>query len=151
MTGSDTQRSFHLEAMGTPETVREILGDLRARVQALGVDEDHCGTVEIAMAEALNNIIEHAYAPGFAGPLWLDVQLGEGRLVIKTRDTGHPLPGLDLPKRALPDASGPLDSLPEGGFGWFLIQDLTETVEYTRKENENRLTLVFAINPIDPE
>ncbi len=149
MTGQDKQHGFHLEAMGTPDSVREILCDLRARLQALGVGEDRCGEVEIAMAEALNNIVEHAYAPGCAGPLRLSARLRDTHLVISARDAGQPLPGLDLPNRALPDTSGPLESLPEGGFGWFLIHDLTEKVEYTRKENENHLTLVFAINPKD--
>jgi len=150
LTGSDPQHSFRLQAKGTPETVRVILSDLRARVQALGISEDQCGTIEIAMAEALNNIIEHAYAPECEGPLRLDVSLGDTQLQIETRDIGHPLPGLDLPVNAFPDASGPLDSLPEGGFGWFLIRELTNKVEYTRKENKNHLTLVFAINPTDP-
>ncbi|WP_371227722.1 ATP-binding protein [Roseovarius sp. 2305UL8-3] len=147
MTGQDRQLSFQLETLGTPETVRDILGDLRARLQNIGLDEDRCGTVEIVMAEALNNIVEHAYAPQCEGPLCLSARLDRGHLVIRTRDRGHPLPGLTLPKRALPDATGPLDSLPEGGFGWSLIHDLTETAQYTRKASENRLTLTFAINP----
>ena len=37
------------------------------------------------------------------------------------------------------------EDLPEGGFGWFLIQDLAKDVLYARVENENRLSLRLAV------
>jgi serine/threonine-protein kinase RsbW len=48
-----------------------------------------------------------------------------------------------LAPRDLPDASGPLHSLPEGGFGWFLIQNLANTLDYRRMAGENHLYLGF--------
>ncbi len=65
---------FHIETHGTADSVRQILIDLRAFVEGLGSDADTSGTIEIVMAEALNNIIEHAYAPGCEGPLWLSAR-----------------------------------------------------------------------------
>ena len=47
-------------------------------------------------------------------------------------------PGPDQPAAdavALPDPAG----LPEGGFGWFLIQDLTQALCYYRRESRNYL------------
>lgn len=149
MTHTQKSGGFRVEARGTPDTVRDILGDLRQHLSGLGLSQDSCGTVEIVMAEALNNIVEHAYAPHWEGPLWLSGALKDGVLTLNTRDTGHPMPGLDVPQGSLPDASGPLDTLPEGGFGWYLIHDLTESLSYRHEDGENRLTLTFAINDSD--
>ena len=137
---------FHIETHGTADSVRQILIDLRAFVEGLWPDADTSGTIEIVMAEALNNIIEHAYTPGCEGPLWLSAQRDGGLLRVELRDTGRPLSGCKLPQTDLPDASGPLQGLPEGGFGWFLIRDLTDSLSYRRFGAQNRLTLEFWLN-----
>lgn len=140
-------RAFQIDTYATPETVRAILADLRALFITIGLLEDQCGIVEIAVAEALNNIVEHAYAPVCAGPLRLRVWRNTDRLCIELRDNGAPMPGLLLPDAHLPDATGPLETLPEGGFGWFLIHDLSDSLHYSRIGTENQLTLEFALNP----
>jgi serine/threonine-protein kinase RsbW len=38
-----------------------------------------------------------------------------------------------------------LMDLPEGGFGWFLIQDLARDVTYVRVGSENRLDMRLAV------
>ena len=139
--------AYQLEAHGSAKNVRAILADLRAHLRKQGMGDDQCGTVEIAMAEALNNIVEHAYAPKCEGPIWLSAKCATNTLTIELRDKGQPLPNLDLPEMNRPDASGPLESLPEGGFGWFLIHSLTAALSYVRNGNENRLRLSFEINP----
>jgi len=37
-----------------------------------------------------------------------------------------------------------LNDLPEGGFGWFMMQSLTQEIGYKRIKNENVLSLTFA-------
>ena len=103
-----------------------------------------CSTVEIALAEALNNIAEHAYAPDSPGPLEIVAHIRDDGLEFVLRDHGRALPGLTLPAGQLPDSDVPLEDLPEGGFGWFLMHSLAESLSYIRENGENRLTLVFA-------
>lgn len=94
--------------------------------------------VEIAVAEALNNINEHggalAHLNGRAGPLRIDITIV---------DHGPPLPQATLSPAAPPPAHLPT-TLPEGGFGWPLIHALTSEVAYQRIGDENRLRLGFA-------
>jgi serine/threonine-protein kinase RsbW len=142
----DSQESFTIIGDGTAEGVRSILTELRQRLIALGLMSDQGGAVEIVLAEALNNIVEHAYALQEARPLQLHADLKAGWLEIELRDRGRPLPGLGLPHPILPDTSGPIGNLPEGGFGWYLIHNLTDRVRYNRIAEENHLYLGFVIN-----
>ena len=39
----------------------------------------------------------------------------------------------------------PMQDMPEGGFGWFLIKDLAKDVTYHRVKAENHLSLRLAV------
>ena len=56
-------------------------------------------------------------------------------------DAGAPMPNNTLPNRTDHDLAGPAADLPEGGFGWFLIRDLAQDVEYRRAGAQNVLNL----------
>jgi serine/threonine-protein kinase RsbW len=101
-----------------------------------GLSEDARGTAEIVIAEALNNIVEHAYAGG-AGEIELSLRRGGDMLSVLITDRGHPMPGGTLPEGPLP-AADPA-SLPEGGFGWFLIRCLSQDLRYSRAKGRNHL------------
>lgn len=144
MTPIDTDHHFTLSMPGTEESVRETLGLVRARMQALGLSDDICGNVEIALGEALNNIVEHAYAD-ISGSIDILGEIKGENLLIEFRDQGHPMPDLSLPKGALPDREVALEDLPEGGFGWYLIHSLTKRLLYSRTEGGNCLSMVFSL------
>ncbi len=133
---------FHLSATATETGVRDLLSRCRRALVAAEVPEAWLGTIELVWAEALNNIAEHAYAGTAPGPVEIKATITDGRISADIRDHGHPLPGLSLPPGRLPDSDGPIDTLPEGGFGWFLIKDLCETVDYRRVAGENHLHLL---------
>jgi serine/threonine-protein kinase RsbW len=138
-----SDHTFQIESLATIETVRGILADLRTKMAVIGLSEAQCVLVELALAEVLNNIVEHAYAPSCAGHLRLRAWQIDHRLRVEVHDEGAPMPGLRLPDARLPCASGPLQSLPEGGFGWFLIHELCDRLTYTRIGNRNQLLLEF--------
>jgi serine/threonine-protein kinase RsbW len=50
-----------------------------------------------------------------------------------------------LPVGELSPLGGDLEDLPEGGFGWFLIQNLAKDVTYNRVGDVNELKLRLAI------
>ncbi len=120
-----------------------------ALAQALchaGLDGDLGESVILAVAEALNNVAEHAYAGQAPGPVHMTADLFDDVLHVTLDDHGRPMPGLVLPPPRLPDATGPRDTLPEGGFGWFLIHKLTDTLTYNRRAGQNTLLLGFALH-----
>ncbi len=114
---------------------------------------DQHGTVEVVLAEVLNNIAEHAYAAG-PGKITVSLILGRAGLSCQVTDDGAPMPGGRLPDgkhpvpRANPGdsfASLALADLPEGGFGWNMIRRLTDGLLYSRVGGQNRLSFVIPL------
>lgn len=123
--------------------VRRMLGDVRTRLSDENLRDDDCSNIEIALAEALNNIVEHAYGPGVHGTITLTLSVGQRRLTCELRDQGAAMPGLAPPGGAAPDVTCQRAILPEGGFGWSLIRVLAARLHYLRDDEENRLILGF--------
>lgn len=135
-----------IRTTASEEAVRDMTEALRSALEDLGTEADLCGSITIVVAEALNNVVEHAYAGQPPGPIKLTATQSPEEIQISLRDTGCSLPNGTLPVTRLPDVSGPLQTLPEGGFGWYLIRDLTSRLTYRRESGENRLDMVFAHN-----
>jgi len=146
----ESNRSLCPEGMrliftASQEGVRGALGDLRAYFRAIELCEDACGTVEIVLAEALNNVAEHAYAMSGHGEIELQITLDADSLRANIIDKGAPLPGLDLP-RGDPPCLSPDGELPEGGFGWFMIRRLTSALNYRRADGRNHLHIEVGLS-----
>lgn len=141
---------------GTPDGVRLALAGVSAALRSgplsgrhgPGADHesDHAAdhqaddsTIELVLAEVLNNIVEHAYSDG-VGLITLDLRRAHGRLCCLLRDEGHPMPAGRLPPGFAPTLASARADLPEGGFGWFLIRSLTRDLRYDREPGCNRLS-----------
>ena len=124
--------------------VRAALAQVMARLAPLGLTEDCRGQTELVLAEVLNNVVEHAYAAQ-PGPILLEMRVEGSSLACRVRDEGLPMPD------GIPPAGGqalldvPLDSMPEGGFGWFLIRSLTRNLRYVREVDGNQLTFLLPL------
>lgn len=99
--------------------------------------------LEIALAEIINNIAEHAYCEATDGPIELMVLDGDGCLEFMLTDQGVAMPELDVPAAKIHDLDVPILDLPEGGFGWFLIRTLVSDLNYRRVGGQNRLTFTM--------
>jgi serine/threonine-protein kinase RsbW len=125
-----------------PLAVRENLGQMQGLHPLTALTPDHLATVELVLAEVLNNVAEHAYAGG-DGDVEVVLSLGPDGLLCRVSDTGAPMPEGALPAGDLPDLSDAgFDDLPEGGFGWHLIRTLTQGLAYARSRGCNRLTFM---------
>ena len=124
--------------------VSDTLQNLRAGLSQDGVEADTLGRMEIALAEALNNIIEHGHPTCDAQTMYLTARVSDQEIRIQIRDTGAPVPDSQLNSANLPDNSGPRQSLPEGGFGWYLIHKMVDGLNYHQEAGENHLELVFS-------
>ena len=117
---------------------RRIVETVRMYLQPLGLSDDTRSSVELVLAEALNNVVEHAYAD-LPGPVELSLSLGDSKVSCTIRDDGAALPHRQVPIQA----PSPPESLPEGGFGWNIIRALTCEIAYHREGARN--TLSFSI------
>lgn len=126
---------LRLTIQGTPEAVSAALHALFTGPDCLPLPVDTGGDAQIVLAEAMNNIVEHAYADrvGQIDVTFWDTATG---LVCRLVDNGAPLPDV-LPEGQLPATEG---DLPEGGFGWFLIRTIARDIVHRRAEGLNYLT-----------
>lgn len=133
-----------LSLQGEEHAVREALGRLMAALVPLGLTHDCRETVELVLAEVLNNIVEHAYAEA-PGPIEVELRAAADGVGCVICDHGRPMPDGTPPlgRQTLLDV--PLEDLPEGGFGWFLIRSLTRDLDYVRQRGSNRLSFLIPI------
>jgi serine/threonine-protein kinase RsbW len=105
------------------------------------------GNVELILAEALNNIVEHGYPdPQSGGPISVFCEHKDECLQIKLVDKGVPMPNGQMPIGLAVETDVDFFDLPEGGFGWFIIKDLAKEVVYRRIDDANHLDLQIEIN-----
>lgn len=138
--------SFDVNVDSGELAVREALCLTLAALQPLALDIEEISTVELVLAEALNNIVEHAYPqtrPG--GPIHIHSDQKANGLHFTITDEGSPMPDGQTPLGVAQNIDVDQSDLPEGGFGWFLIQDLAKDVLYQRIKDENQLCLRIAV------
>ena len=116
----------------TPLMLRRIDEYLENQTASIGRD-----SVRIAVAEVLNNIVEHAYQKTKLGAVAVYLRPVDHGLSISIRDWGQPYACKSLPLGEPPNPQ----VLAEGGYGWFLIRELMSKVTYERDRRSNRLTL----------
>jgi len=132
-------RTHVMSIPATPYGVRAALLQLRGLFCDEGLNGDDRGSLETVLAEVLNNIVEHAYANRGDGDIGLTLRRAPDGVVVEVTDTGAPMPEGRLPAPRLAALEGPRDDLPEGGFGWSVIRDLTVGLDYRRTGGTNRL------------
>lgn len=85
----------------------------------------------LALHELCVNIVEHAYA-GQSGMIQIGLSRNAGNLILILTDHG---PNMYTNKQP-PSMPNPLD-LPEGGWGLFLLFEIMDNVDYSRKGGKN--------------
>ena len=130
---------FHRHFSASDRDTRETLEALMQVLARAGIGAEDSSNIELILAEALNNVAEHAYADG-VGPVELTVILQQGGVACTIADRGRPMPLGMVPSPDLPVIAPP-DDLPEGGFGWHIIRCLATDLTYQRDRMQNRLSL----------
>lgn len=138
--------TFQISVDTGPMAVREALDKVFDALGPFALDVEEKGTIELVLAEALNNVVEHAYPePGSTGKIDVSAHMLDNGLAFKIQDRGKAMPDGHAPLGTQADLDVDLSDLPEGGFGWFLIRDLAKDVMYERVGGTNVLTLRLAI------
>lgn len=139
--------AFRLQFAADPAAVRAALLQVDQRLRGEALTPEHRATVELVLAEILNNIVEHAFAGLPPGMIQLTLRLGPDRLCGHTTDTGRPFPG-GLPRAEAPAQRPQRQALPEGGFGWALIRQLCADLHYSRSRCCNLLSFSIPFVPL---
>jgi anti-sigma regulatory factor (Ser/Thr protein kinase) len=100
-------------------------------------DEAHYH-LNIAVEELVINAIKHGRCSPAEGAIEVGLRLSSQELNITITDTGTPFNPLDAPP---PDLTSSLVDRPIGGLGIHLVRSLMNSVQYQRKDGENRVRL----------
>lgn len=138
---------MHLVFPSSEFATRNALKEVMTALRPLGLDQDRRGSLELLLAEALNNVVEHAYPASTCGVIEVRCEKSDQQLKFTILDRGSALLN-GIPEGIPANVDTSLDELPEGGFGWFLIRELSETVTYLRQHDRNHLCLTFPLDRI---
>jgi serine/threonine-protein kinase RsbW len=101
-------------------------------VRAAGVDDDAIFELELALTEALANIVAHAYSGEPHHEIRLGVTVGDDRIEVSVRDWGRQFDRAQYKSRDLDDPG-------EGGYGVYLIDELMDEVGREPQEDGGTL------------
>lgn len=135
--------SFEMTLSATQMQVRDALKAVSRQTARWNLSAEAQSSVEIVLAEALNNVVEHAYAGIAGGTIAIDCAYDGDGLSIVITDQGHPVPETLFKNTKTQVHSIDPQNLPEGGFGWGLIRELTHDVQVSRIGNTTMLSLVI--------
>lgn len=141
--GTAPPTSVDLTLAADPLSVRDALGRLMVCQGLADLSDEDRGTVELLLAEAMNNVVEHAYAR-WPGEIAVAIHRDAAAIAVRITDQGLPMPDATPPEGRLPAMDA--DDLPEGGFGWFLIRTLAQDLTYRRQGEVNELTFCIPVN-----
>ncbi len=135
----------HLVFQSTVKDVRRALDTLFNGFRPLCLPAEESGTIELVLAEVLNNVVEHAYENRPNGRIELHAEQMPDGFRFEVIDEGREMPDGKLPSGHLVPIDTDLTTIPEGGFGWFLIQDLATDIHYRRSDGKNHLSFCIAV------
>lgn len=109
----------------------------------LELDHTDSMSLQLALEEAVVNIMQYAFAPGTTGEITISVEHDAGELLFSLEDGGLPF---DPTEVADANVSLPADQREVGGLGIYIVRQIMDKVEYSRCGERNILRLTKTIN-----
>lgn len=113
---------------------------VRGICQGLPLTPDEADALELAVCEAANNSIKHAYKGRADGSVRVTVVVDGTGLVVCVQDQGAPLEDRQKLTNELKVPQS-LEELPEGGMGLYLIRKAADSVGYKAGAPDNVLVI----------
>jgi serine/threonine-protein kinase RsbW len=137
MTASQTR--FETSVLATPEAISGLVEQVMAFLDKQGVDVRATHHTALILDEVLTNLGTHGNCQN--SPVRIAVAVEPDKVTGEIVDHGPPFD----PRRA-PEPSLALDAAdrPIGGLGLHLVRQLTSSLEYERRNDEN--CMIFAIS-----
>jgi len=110
---------------------------LETMMQAHGFAEDDILDTQLAVEEAITNIIEHGYGEA-GGGINVSCHAENGIVEVQLEDRAVPFDPLSLPE---PDLVSEVGDRKIGGLGIFLIRQVMDDIRYRFEEGKNILLL----------
>lgn|GEM_PF-380768 len=122
--------SLNLAFPAVAVSSQKVRHALRAFVRELEVSEEKDFEIQVAVGEAVNNVIEHAYGAA-EGNVWVNAQSSDGKLVVEVSDRGN----WRMPRQD------------HGGRGLHIIESLCESLVVHSGKDRSFVRLTFDLTP----
>ncbi|MBO6168695.1 MAG: SpoIIE family protein phosphatase [Bacteroidales bacterium] len=132
----------HLVIHNKIEEISKLAGFVEAVAGDAKIDSSLALNLNLALEEAVTNVVMYAYTDGADGPVEIDAAVRPGEIVFTVSDTGKAFdptaaPEVDITKSA--------DERKIGGLGIHLVRKLMDDVTYKRENAKNVLTMTKKI------
>ena len=125
MRNEDADCVLALRIEASVDQLRRIRGAVREAVESCGCSAECAADVVMAVDEACQNVIRHAYREDPGGAIELEIKRCGEDLVVYVQDSA---PAVD-PKEVKPRD---LDEIRPGGLGTLLIREMMDSAEFIR-------------------
>lgn len=120
------------------QQISKLADFVDAIAEEASIDPSLAMSLNLALEEAVTNVVMYAYPAGEEGDVDIVAELSEGTLLFTISDKGIPF---DPTKKEDADITLGVEERQIGGLGIFLVRQLMDTVEYERKDGYNILTM----------
>lgn len=120
------------------QQISKLADFVDAIAEEASIDPSLAMSLNLALEEAVTNVVMYAYPAGEEGDVDIVAELSEGTLLFTISDKGIPF---DPTKKEDADITLSVEERQIGGLGIFLVRQLMDTVEYERKDGYNILTM----------
>ena len=108
--------------------------------RGLKINEDDAYEVELALCEAVNNAIRHAYKGEPSHLVEVEVEANKEILRFRVSDTGIAMDPARLNGKETDHPKG-IEDMAYGGMGLGIIKNIMDSVEYTSNQGKNTFCL----------
>jgi anti-sigma regulatory factor (Ser/Thr protein kinase) len=131
--------SLQLRVPSAIDAIAPASGAAEAWLGDKGASPDAAFLVSLAIEELVTNCIKYGYDDGGDHVVDITLSLTKEMLTMVVVDDGRAFNPLELPP---PDTSMSIEDRPIGGLGIHLLRQMSDDMQYERRDSTNRLTLI---------
>ena len=136
----DVETERHIVLKNEVAEVKRMQTFLFSVCSELNIDDATYRSINLALEEAVVNVINYAYPKGKRGHVEISSRVEGNRLLLTIKDSGAPF---DPTQAAEADTTTDLRRRAIGGLGIYLVRNLMDDMKYERTDDGyNMLTLV---------
>ena len=120
------------------EEIPRLQAFMQSIAEEAGLGHALAMSLNLALEEAVSNVMLYAYPPDTDGQVYVKATLGNDRLVFQVSDKGIPF---DPTVAADPDLEVGVEDRPIGGLGIYLVKHIMDEVSYRRENGMNILSM----------
>jgi anti-sigma regulatory factor (Ser/Thr protein kinase) len=133
----------HLTLPNNIEAIPQLNEFIDIICEEQGIDFDAAMSLNLALEEAVVNVMDYAYPEGTEGYVDIDADADDESLTFVISDSGIPF---DPTQKEEVDTTLPAEERQVGGLGIHLVRRIMDSIEYEYTNNKNILTLRKKLN-----